>query len=104
MLRGALRWAVVIVVISMLGGHVTELFDRWDHTLRTGKDADYAVVMVAACTGLAFAIAKRLLSFFRGLRVEKNSPVERSSSPFQVRFAETSATGPSPPLLLSLRI
>src|SRR5579864_8026019 len=52
MLRGALRWGVVLAVVAMLGGHFTELFDRWDHTLRTGKDADYAVVMVAACAGV----------------------------------------------------
>lgn len=49
-----LRSAVLFIMAAMLGGHVTELFDRWDHTLRTGKDADYTVVLVAACAGAAF--------------------------------------------------
>lgn len=104
MLRVALRWVVVLAVVAMLGGHITELFDRWDHTLRTGKDADYAVVMVAACAGVVLALAKKMSAFFRGLRIESESPVEESSSPFAVRLMEAAVTGPSPPLLLQLRI
>lgn len=50
-------------MLAMFGGHVTELFDHWDHTLRTGQDSDYLVVMVAACAGAAFILvqASRLL-------------------------------------------
>jgi len=104
MLRGAIRWVVVLAVVAMLGGHITELFDRWDHTLQTGKDADYAVVMVAACVGVVLAIAKRLSAFFRGLRIESESPVERSFSPLAVTLTDAEVIGPSPPLLLPLRI
>ncbi len=49
---------ILVLVLVILGGHVTELLDRWDHTLRTGKDADYAVVLVAACAGAAFVARK----------------------------------------------
>lgn len=64
-----LRSAVLIVMAAMFGGHVSELFDRWDHTLRTGKDADYAVVMVAACAGFALAAGKSIEVLRRLVRV-----------------------------------
>jgi len=95
---------VVLAVVAMLGGHFTELFDRWDHTLRTGKDADYAVVMVAACAGVVLALARKISAVFRGLRIESDCLVEESSSPFALRLTEAAVTGPSPPLLLPLRI
>jgi hypothetical protein len=44
----------------MVGGQITELFDPWDHTLQTGRDVDYTVVIVAACLGVVFAAAKGL--------------------------------------------
>ena len=59
---------MLVLVVVVIGGHVTELFDRWDHTLRTGKDADYAVVMVAACAGAACAAGKSIRVLHRLIR------------------------------------
>lgn len=104
MMGKVLRCLVLVTLAAMLAGHVSELFDHWDHTLRTGKDADYAVVMVAGCAGFVFAVAKRLLARARVLqRVECLSlpPGCPFSSPI---FAEISPIGPSPPLLSALRI
>jgi hypothetical protein len=58
-MRGILlRSAAVIIMITILGGHLTEVFDRWDHTLRTGQDSDYLVVLIAVCAGAAFVLAE----------------------------------------------
>jgi len=85
----------------MLGGHITELFDRWDHTLRSGQEADYTVVFVAACLGVAFVGIKNLVfaftrfSFDAGLQISMQRWRKRRSG-----TVLTPATGPSPPLLI----
>jgi len=100
-----LRWAVLIIVAAMLCGHVTELFDHWDHTLRTGREADYTLVVLAACAGLEIVLARSLIVFFTGMRALGRLPTAPSSLKFQIVSPETLVTGPSPPLLpLSLRI
>jgi len=88
----------------MLGGHVTELFDRWDHTLRTGKDADYTTVFVAACVAFVFAVATRAAAHFARVRPLPVYIVQESSRIFPVFFPETVVTGPSPPASVCLRI
>ncbi len=104
-MRGVLlRSAVLIIMAAMLGGHVTELFDHWDHTLRTGKDADYTVVLVAACAGFAFAVAHCVASLFKHLRAFVASWKQQTTSIFERLLTETAVPGPSPPGFLSLRI
>lgn len=99
----ALRWAALLILAAMLGGHFTELFDRWDHTLRTGKDADYAIVLVAACAGLAVAAAKVLMALVALLfNFEVSTPAPAGFA--DDAFAPALCTGPSPPLLFCLRI
>jgi hypothetical protein len=101
----SVRWAILIIVAAMLCGHVTELFDHWDHTLRTGREADYTLVVLAACAGLEIVLARTLIVFFTGLRAPGNTAAEPSSPTFPIIWAETLVTGPSPPPLpLSLRI
>jgi hypothetical protein len=102
--RTLLRWAVLITLAAMLGGHMTELFDHWENTLQTGSDVDYTVVILAACAGVVFVVAKSLVVLFGHLPKQKDSPVQQSFSLLQTIFPEISATGPSPPPLLPLRI
>lgn len=64
-----LRCVIVAALAAMLGGHITELFDQWDHTLRTGRDADYTVVLIAACAGAAFIAGKSSRFLQRFVRV-----------------------------------
>lgn len=71
-----LRSAAVIIMVAILGGHLTELFDHWDHTLRTGQDSDYLVVLIAGCAGAAFVIAKAG-RFVRRLQKLVNESVPR---------------------------
>jgi uncharacterized membrane protein YbhN (UPF0104 family) len=104
MRRMLLRWVVVLAVAVMLCGHVTELFDHWDHTLTTGKDADYSIVLVAACAGFVFLVANYVTSLRGRSRANEYSPMLTLSPVFRTIFAETSDTGPSPPPILAIRI
>src|SRR5207245_6904248 len=91
--RTLLRWAVLITLAAMLGGHVTEMFDRWENTLQTGRDVDFTVVIVAACAGVVFVVAKSLVVLFRYLSKQKDSPVQQSFSLLQTICPEIAAAG-----------
>lgn len=104
MMGKILRCLALVTLAAMLAGHVSELFDHWDHTLRTGKDADYAVVMVAGCAGFVFAVAKRLLARARVLQPVERLPLSMGCLFSPAIFAEISPSGPSPPLFSALRI
>jgi len=53
-MRLALRIFALIVLLLTVGGHISEFFDTWDHTLQTGREADYTVVLIAAVVGSGF--------------------------------------------------
>jgi hypothetical protein len=96
---------IPVLLVAMLGGHITELFDGWDRTLRTGQDIDYSVVVVAACLGVAFIAIKKLALVFGRLLGAGNPPISLQLFPIlQCSIAETPATGPSPPLPTPIRI
>ena len=102
--RTLLRWAVLIILAAMLGGHVTEMFDRWENTLQTGRDIDFNVVLIAACAGAVFVVAKSFVVLFYQSSKHEDSPVQQSFSLPQTIFTEIAAARPSPPPLLPLRI
>jgi hypothetical protein len=49
---------VTLVLAACLGCPVIEMFDRWDNTIQTGNDTEYALVVVALCVGVAYLIAR----------------------------------------------
>jgi len=34
------------------------MFDNWDHTIQTGNDTEYALVVLALCVGVAYSFAR----------------------------------------------
>ena len=34
------------------------MFDHWDHTIQTGNDTEYALVVLALCIGVAYSFAR----------------------------------------------
>ncbi|MDT8068364.1 MAG: hypothetical protein ROO76_09395 [Terriglobia bacterium] len=62
MRKTLLHLVAVVILAGMLGGHISELLDHWDHTLKTGQDVDYTVVVMAACLGVVFAVGRKMLS------------------------------------------
>jgi hypothetical protein len=43
-----------IVLLTCLICPLVEMFDNWDHTIQTGNDTEYALVVLALCVGVAF--------------------------------------------------
>jgi hypothetical protein len=40
---------------------LVEMFDHWDHTIQTGNDSEYALVVLALCVGAATSFARFIL-------------------------------------------
>lgn len=51
---------VTLTLVVCLVCPLSELFDQWDHTLQTGNDSEYTLVILALCVGAAFLL-KRLI-------------------------------------------
>lgn len=49
--------ATVVLVICMICPLI-EMFDSWDHTLQTGNDNEYALVILALTVGVTYPFAK----------------------------------------------
>ena len=41
---------------------IVELFDQWDHTVQTGNDTEYTLVVVGLCVGVAYTFARFVLA------------------------------------------
>lgn len=53
----ALAWLTCVIC------PVLEMFDRWDHTLQTGQDTEYTLVLIALCLGVAYVFARFAVKF-----------------------------------------
>jgi hypothetical protein len=54
--------AVIALVICFVCP-VLEMFDHWDHTLQTGNDTEYTLVLLALCVGMVCALARLIVIF-----------------------------------------
>ena len=41
---------------------IVESFDQWDHTVQTGNDTEYTLVVVGLCVGVAYTFARFVLA------------------------------------------
>ncbi len=46
---------------------IIEMFDYWDHTIQTGSDTEYALVLLALCVGMAYSFARCSSVCFRDI-------------------------------------
>jgi hypothetical protein len=84
---------------------LVDLFDQWDHTLQTGHDTEYPLVIIALCVGAAILLGRLTVTFFlkpsvSSIRCTIESPVNLVSS--SMNATELTLVLESPPL--SLRI
>ena len=99
------RAAVIIVLLTCVVCPVLETFDDWEHTLQTGHDSEYTLVLLALCVGVVYALARLVVSL--GPRLSfitdvPNLPGIRGSLLFLIHpIALDSASGNRP---LNLRI
>jgi len=49
--RKLLQLVAALVLGLCVWGHVSELFDHWDNTFKTGNDVEYSTVIVALIAG-----------------------------------------------------
>jgi hypothetical protein len=52
-----LHAGIVFILVVCLVCPLVELFDHWDHTLQTGNDTEYTLVILALCVGVAYSFA-----------------------------------------------
>jgi hypothetical protein len=45
----------MLILTLCIWGHVSELFDHWDNTFKTGKDIEYSTVIVVLVAGAVIA-------------------------------------------------
>lgn len=58
MLSGMSRTIVALLLLTCVVCPLAELFDTWDHSMQTGNDTEYALVVFALCVGLAYSMAR----------------------------------------------
>ena len=51
MQQKTLQFVAVVVLALCVWGHVSELFDHWDNTFKTGNDVEYSTVIVVLIAG-----------------------------------------------------
>jgi hypothetical protein len=48
----------MLILVTCLVCPLVEMFDSWDHTLQTGNDTEYALVVLALCAGVTYSLAR----------------------------------------------
>jgi hypothetical protein len=54
----ASRIIATVILVTCLVCPLVELFDNWDHTVQTGNDTEYDLVVLALCVGVAYSFAR----------------------------------------------
>lgn len=60
--RWVSRVVIVVVLPICVWGHLSEIADRWDHTLQSGVDSEYTLTLLALTAGTVVAIATRFVA------------------------------------------
>jgi len=102
----ASRIAAMLALLTCLVCPLVETFDNWDHTIQTGNDTEYALVLLALCVGVAYSFARfifksALLRFVAKSVFASYAQKSFFSAPCSFTFLLFDATSPPP---LPLRI
>jgi len=54
----ASRIVAAFALLICLVCPIVETFDTWDHTMQTGNDTEYALVILALCVGVAYSFVR----------------------------------------------
>jgi len=84
---------------------LVEMFDQWDHTLQTGNDTEYMLVLLALCVGAVFVLGQFIVGLdlnFLSVSIRFTLPSALNSFHFSIRPTALPLASASPPL--SLRI
>ena len=53
-----LHVGIVFILVVCLVCPLVELFDHWDHTIQTGSDTEYTLVILALCAGAVYSFPR----------------------------------------------
>ncbi len=67
MRRILIQLGTTLILTLFIWGHVSELFDHWDNTFRTGYDIEYSTVIVVVVAGAVVALAHLLVNVIRSV-------------------------------------
>lgn len=59
-----IQFAAALILTFCLWGHVSELFDHWDSTAKTGNDIEYSTVIVVLTVGVGITLARVAIAVF----------------------------------------
>ncbi len=95
---------VVLIVFTLFGCLVSQMFDHWDHSETKGKDTESTLIVVAESAGLAIAVVHAGAAFLPSLLAGKPMVVCRAEVPRFVSFTAGINNLPESPPPLTLRI
>ncbi len=104
MRRSIVPAVVLFVVAAIFLCPVSEMFDRWDHTARTGKDTESAVMLAAECVGAALAVIQAAAHLAPGFAPGSPVRVPVAGCPREFSPAFIAFLFPESPPALPLRI
>jgi hypothetical protein len=97
----ASRIAVTLALLTCLICPIFETFDNWDHTMQTGNDTEYTLVVLALCVGVAYSFARFIFKCALAGFIAKNvnSCAQKSLFSTPCRFTLLLFDATSPPTL-----
>ncbi len=96
----ASRIAATLALLICLVCPLVETLDNWDHTIQTGNDTEYPLVVLALCVGVAYSFARfifkssALLDFVAKSVFTSYSQKSSVSAPCSFTFLLFDATSP----------
>jgi len=57
------RIIAALALLTCLICPLVETFDTWDHTIETGNDTEYSLVVLALCVGVAYSFARFIFKY-----------------------------------------
>jgi hypothetical protein len=96
-----LHFGTAVVLTLCIWGHVSELFDHWDNTFRTGKDIEYSTVIVALVIG-ATICCSYLAAVVIGSRAGRVCSLSRLAVSAFAESTTVSCIAHSPPIPLRI--
>lgn len=61
------QFGTTLILALCVWGHVSEIFDHWDNTFKTGCDIEYSTVIVVLIAGAVIAFARVAAALIRGV-------------------------------------
>lgn len=97
--KKVIQAGATVILVLCLWGHVSELFDHWDHTAQTGNDTEYSTVIAVLAAGTVILFARALAEMRGRARATcRFAPAASSCASVLVTVTHFIADSPPSPL------